>query len=73
MKAPRIVLTFLESVDLSGKTVVEFVTSGSSGISGAEAEVHAAAPGANWLEGRRFDTGTSREAMEEWVTSLGIS
>ena len=71
-KAPRIVLTFLESVDLSGKTVVEFVTSGSSGIEGAEGETHAAAPDANWLEGRRFDAGTSRETMEEWVAGLGL-
>ena len=72
-KAPRIVLTFLESVDLSGKTVVEFVTSGSSGIEGAEGETHAAAPNANWLEGKRFDAGTSRETMEEWVQSLGLA
>ena len=72
-KAPRIVLTFLESVDLSGKTVVEFVTSGSSGIGGAEGEVHAAAPDANWLEGRRFDAGTSRDEMQAWVESLGLA
>lgn len=45
----------------------------SSAQEGAEGETHSAAPNANWLEGRRFDAGTSRETMEEWVQSLGLA
>lgn len=44
---PAIVDTFLESYDLSGKTVVPFATSGGSGAGGADRSVAAACPGAH--------------------------
>lgn len=71
-QAPRIVSAFLESYDFSGKTIVPFCTSGSSGIGSSAANLHSLANGATWLDGRRFSGGTSRGAMIEWVNSLGL-
>ena len=49
---PRIVDTFLERYDFSGKTVIPFATSGGSGIEKAERSLKAHCPQANWKEGK---------------------
>ena len=49
---PRVVDTFLESRDLTGKTVIPFATSGGSGIGKAQESVEACCPGANWKKGQ---------------------
>lgn len=71
-QAPRIISTFLESYDFSGKTIVPFCTSGSSGIGSSATNLHSLANGATWLDGRRFSGGTSRDDMIEWVNSLSL-
>lgn len=50
---PKIVDTFLESCDLSGKRVIPFATSGGSGIDRAEQSLARLRPGARWEKGRR--------------------
>ena len=50
---PKIVDTFLESCDLSGKRVIPFATSGGSGIDRAEQSLARLCPGARWEKGRR--------------------
>ena len=72
-QAPRIISTFLESYDFSGKTIVPFCTSGSSGMGSSATNLHSLASGAAWLDGQRFSGGTSRNAMIEWVNGLGLS
>ena len=49
---PRIIDTFLESYDFSGKAVIPFATSGGSGISRAEQSLRAHCPGAIWMKGK---------------------
>ena len=49
---PRIVDTFLESYDFSGKTLIPFATSGGSGISKAEKSLQAHCPKADWKKGQ---------------------
>lgn len=49
---PRIVDTFLESYDFTGKTLIPFATSGGSGIAGAEKSLRAHCPAANWKGGK---------------------
>ena len=71
-QAPRIISTFLESYDFSGKTIVPFCTSGSSGIGSSAQNLHALASGATWLEGQRFSGGTSRSVLIQWVNGLGL-
>ncbi|MFA6779903.1 MAG: flavodoxin [Paludibacteraceae bacterium] len=68
--APRIILTFLESCDLSGKIVIPFCTSASSGIGTSDTQLHAFAPNATWMPGRRFAVGSSLETVRGWVNSV---
>lgn len=56
---PRIVDTFLESCDLSDKTVIPFATSGGSGIAGAEDRLRSLCPRANWKPGRLVNSGAA--------------
>ena len=71
-QAPKIVYTFLESDDLSGKTIVPFCTSGGSGIDGSLGGLQALAPDADWLTGQRFSASASAADVQSWVDSLGL-
>ena len=66
-RAPKIIHTFLETYDLSGKTIATFCTSGSSPHE--DATLRDYDPNAVWLEGRRF-SGTSQ--VEDWVKGLDL-
>ena len=72
-QAPKIIYTFLESYDFSGKTIVPFCTSASSGIGGSISGIQALAPNANWLAGQRFSGSASLSTVESWVESLNLS
>ena len=56
---PRIVDTFLESHDFSGKTLIPFATSGGSGIGKAERSLQEHCPGAAWKRGRLVNSGAA--------------
>lgn len=71
-QAPRIISTFLESYDFSGKTIIPFCTSHSSGIGSSDTNLHDLATDANWMEGQRFEAGTTKDMIEEWIDSLGL-
>ncbi len=66
-QAPRIISTFLESYDFSGKTILPFCTSHSSGIGSSADDLHPLAPDAHWLDGTRFPAGTTREEIAAWL------
>ncbi len=72
-EAPRIMSTFIESYDFSGKTLVAFCTSGSSGFGSSDSALRAAASGATWLDGHRFSAGASADDVMDWANGLGIS
>ena len=71
-QAPKIIYTFVESYDLSGKTIVPFCTSGSSPIGSSAANVQPSAAGAIWLSGQRFSAGASRETLSAWIDGLSF-
>ena len=71
-QAPKIIYTFLESLDLSGKTIIPFCTSHSSPLGTSAENLHPLAPDAVWKEGRRFAIGTTDAEISEWVKSLDI-
>ena len=56
---PRIVDTFLESYDFSGKTVIPFATSGGSGIGKAEKSLQQHCPKASWKRGKLINSGAA--------------
>lgn len=70
-EAPRIISTFLESYDFSGKTIVPFCTSGSSGYS--DSAIRPLAADAVWQTGRRFSGGVSQSAVKSWIDSLNLA
>ena len=70
--APRIMSTFMESYDFSGKTIIPFCTSASSGISQSIATLQALAEDAGWRDGQRFDADTDEAELMEWVDSLNL-
>lgn len=71
-EAPRIVSTFMESYDFSGKTIVPFCTSGGSGIGSSASNLEQLTSGATWLEGHRLNGSDSQDTIMEWVNSLGL-
>ena len=72
-QAPRIISTFLESYDFSGKTIVPFCTSHSSGIGSSASNLHSLCPDSvNWLDGERFGSGTSKEEIEKYLSDSGV-
>ncbi len=73
-QAPKIIYTFLESYDFSGKTILPFCTSASSPLGTSADNLHAVCPSSvRWLDGRRFGAGTSRETVEGWLSDMGFS
>ena len=56
---PRIVDTFLESYDFSGKALIPFATSGGSGIGKAEKSLEARCPRASWKRGKLVNSGAA--------------
>ena len=69
-EAPRIVSTFIESYDFSGKTVVTFSTSGGSGHN--DRSIKELASGANWVTGARLKSNSSQSVVADWITGLGL-
>ena len=71
-QAPKIMYTFVESYDLSGKTIVPFCTSGSSGIGSSAVNLSKSAPDAEWLSGNRFSGSATKESVAKWIDGLGL-
>lgn len=63
---------FVEENDFTGKTVIPFCTSASSGLGESGELLEEKAGTGNWLEGMRFSSGASEETVQEWVESLGL-
>lgn len=61
---PRIVDTFLDSCDLSGKTVVPFATSGGSGIEKCQSHLERLYPQAAWEKGKLVNSGGAEWAKD---------
>ena len=72
-QAPKIISTFLESYDFSGKTIVPVCTSHSSGIGSSAANLHALTDSTvTWYEGMRFSSETSKEEVAQWLQDSGV-
>lgn len=71
---PMAIYSFLDAYDLSGKTIVPFVTSGGSGFSGSISDIESAEPGATVQEGLALSDSSAMDAqsdVEEWLSGLG--
>lgn len=68
--APRIMCTFLESYDFTGKTLIPVCTSHSSEPSGVEKRMHSVCKSkVTWKPIKRFPSNFSEKEVKEWVKS----
>ena len=65
--APTIINTFLESYDLTGKTIVPFATSGGSGMGKTNEMLLPSCPGAILAEGCVFKAEISKQELVSWA------
>lgn len=73
---PMILYTFLDTYDLSGKTIAPFVTSGGSGFSNTINTIKSMEPNATVTEGlaiRNSAAGNPKNAVSAWLNSNKIS
>lgn len=71
--APRMVNTFLDSYDFSGKILVPFCTSGGSGSENSEKKLHECCPDSvSWRPGRLLDGRASKKTLTTWIDSLNL-
>lgn len=70
--APTIINTFLESYNLSGKTIIPFATSGGSGMGKTNEKLLPSCKGTKLLEGKVFSGSTDKAELSGWVDSLEI-
>ncbi len=66
------VTSFVEANDFSGKTVIPFCTSASSGLGDSAQQLADSANGGTWREGRRFSSSVSEEELRSWLDELGL-
>ncbi|MDE7439288.1 MAG: flavodoxin [Clostridia bacterium] len=62
-QAPKIIYTFLESYDFSGKTIIPFCTSASSGMGNSGTNLHSSAPNAIWKSGCRVSSSSDIDTL----------
>lgn len=62
--------SFIAANDFTGKTVIPFCTSASSGLGDSGKLLAEAAGTGNWLEGIRFSSRVSQEEIQEWLEGL---
>ena len=73
---PMAVYTFLDEVDLSGKTVIPFVTSGGSGFSNTISTIQQMEPKATVQEGMSIGASSAtgaQQQVESWLSELGLA
>lgn len=61
---------FVKNNDFTGKTVIPFATSASSGMGQSGTLLAEMAGTGNWQEGHRFSSGASKSDVEDWVNGL---
>ena len=67
------VSSFVAANDFTGKTVIPFCTSSSSGLGESGALLEQAAGTGEWLDGQRFSGGVSESDIAQWLDSLSLS
>ena len=63
---------FVRGNDFSGKTVIPFATSSSSGMGQSGTLLEEIANGGTWQSGQRFSSGASSSSVREWAAGLGL-
>ena len=64
---------FVKANDFTGKTVIPFATSASSGMGQSGTLLAELAGTGDWQEGKRFSSNASEEEVQDWVKSLNLN
>ena len=64
--------TLVKNNDFTGKTVIPFATSSSSGMGQSGSLLADMAGTGEWQEGQRFSSGVSGDDVQSWVNGLGL-
>lgn len=64
---------FVKANDFTGKTVIPFCTSSSSGLGDSGKLLSEMAGTGNWQEGQRFSSGVSEQTVKEWISGLNLA
>ena len=70
--APTIINTFLESYDMTGKTIIPFATSGGSGMGKTNEKLMPSCKGAKLLDGKVLKANAGTKELDDWVAGLSI-
>lgn len=65
--------TFVKNNDFTGKTVIPFATSSSSGMGQSGTLLEEMAGTGDWQDGQRFSSGASQSDVADWVSGLGLN
>ena len=68
--APTIINTFLESYDLTSKTIIPFATSGGSGMGKTNEKLETSCPGATLKGGKVFSMNATRQELADWANQF---
>lgn len=69
-REPSIIDTFMEAYDFSGKKVILFCTSGGSGLGDTAKNLQELAPGAKFVDGKKFSSRASEKELKEWADQV---
>ena len=73
-QAPKILYTLLEGIDVSGKTIVPFCTSASSGAGSSARNLQAlTGETASWLDVKRIANHSTADDIRDWALSLNLT
>ena len=63
---------FVKANDFTGRIVIPFATSSSSGMGQSGSLLAEMANGGDWQQGQRFSSGASEADVQAWVNGLGL-
>ena len=67
---PTVVNTFLESHSFTGRTIIPFVTSGSSPVGETDQQLRSSSPAADWRPATRFAADTTADQLRRWAQTF---
>ncbi len=72
--APKIINTFLESYDLSGKTIILFATSGGSGMGKTVEKLRPSCSNTTtWKDSKLLKSSADKKTLTAWIESLNLN
>ena len=69
-KAPTIINTFLESIDLKGKTIIPYATYQSSGIGESDKYLIPSCEGSNYIKAKGFSMTFTEDEVSKWLNTI---